>query len=33
MGKMKSNLLGDVLNVFGSGLSPSNAKDANKTPR
>jgi len=29
LGKMKSNILGDVLNVFGPGLSPSNAKDKN----
>jgi hypothetical protein len=26
MGKMKSNVMGDVLNIFGAGLSPKNAK-------
>lgn len=26
LGKMKSNVLGDVLNIFGHGLNPSNAK-------
>lgn len=26
LGKMKSNVLGDVLNIFGPGLNPTNAK-------
>ena len=26
LGKMKSNVIGDTLNIFGPGLSPSNAK-------
>ena len=26
LGKMKSNVLGDVLNIFGPGLNPSNAR-------
>ncbi len=33
MGKMKSNVLGDILNIFGPGLNPSNAKDVNQVPR
>lgn len=33
LGKMKSNVLGDVLNVFGPGLNPSNAKEQNQIPR
>lgn len=33
LGKMKSNVLGDVLNIFGPGLNPSNAKEKNKIPR
>jgi hypothetical protein len=30
---MKSNLLGDIMNIFGPGLSPSNAKDGKVVPR
>jgi len=26
MGKMKSNAMGDILNIFGAGLSPKMAK-------
>jgi tubby and related proteins len=33
LGKMKSNVLGDVLNVFGPGLNPSNAKEKGVAPR
>ena len=33
LGKMKSNALGDVLNVFGPGLNPSNAKEKGVEPR
>ena len=33
LGKMKSNVLGDVLNIFGPGLNPSNAKEKNEVPR
>ncbi len=33
VGKMKSNLLGDIMNIFGPGLSPSNAKDGKVVPR
>jgi hypothetical protein len=33
IGKMRSNLLGDVLNIYGPGLNPENAKNANVTPR
>lgn len=30
---MKSNILGNVLNIFGTGLNPSNAKEKNMAPR
>jgi len=30
---MKSNILGDVLNIFGPGLNPDNAKDKKIIPR
>ena len=30
---MKSNILGNVLNIFGAGLNPSNAKEKNMAPR
>jgi hypothetical protein len=30
---MKSNILGNVLNIFGPGLNPSNAKEKSMTPR
>jgi len=30
---MKSNVLGDVINIFGTGLSPSNAKERGVAPR
>lgn len=30
---MKSNLLGDILNIFGPGLNPSNAHEKNQIPR
>lgn len=30
---MKSNALGDILNVFGPGLNPSNAKEKGVPPR
>jgi hypothetical protein len=33
LGKMKSNVLGDVFNIFGPGPSPSNAKEKNIPPR
>lgn len=33
LGKMKSNILGDILNVYGPGLNPSNAKDKSQIPR
>lgn len=33
LGKMKSNLLGDILNIYGPGLNPSNAKDKHQIPR
>lgn len=33
LGKMKSNVLGDVINIFGTGLSPSNAKERGIAPR
>lgn len=33
LGKMKSNVLGDMLNIYGPGLNPSNAKDKNQIPR
>ena len=31
--KMKSNMMGDVLNIYGPGLNPSNAKDKHQMPR
>ena len=33
IGKMKSNVIGDRLDIFGPGLNPSNAKDKNVVPR
>lgn len=33
IGKMKSNVLGDVLNIFGPGYNPTNARDKNQVPR
>ena len=33
IGKMKSNVLGDQLNIFGPGLNPSNAREKNQVPR
>ena len=30
---MKSNVLGDILNIFGPGFNPSNARDKNQVPR
>lgn len=30
---MKSNVIGDVLNVFGPGSNPSNAKELGQAPR
>lgn len=33
MGKMKSNLVGNVYNIFGPGLNPSTAKNYNIIPR
>ena len=30
---MKSNIGGNVYNIFGSGLNPSNAKERNLPPR
>lgn len=33
LGKLKSNLFGDVLNLFGPGLNPSNAQEQDSIPR
>ena len=33
LGKIKSNLLGNTLNIFGKGRSPSHAKSKNEAPR
>lgn len=33
LGKMKSNLLGNVMNIFSPGLSMADAKQRNETPR
>lgn len=33
VGKLKSNLFGDVINLFGVGLSPGEAKERNCIPR
>jgi hypothetical protein len=33
LGKMKSNVLGDVLNIYGPGLNPKNSKETNLPPR
>lgn len=33
LGKMKSNIMGDVLNVFGPGYNPANAKERKEKPR
>jgi hypothetical protein len=33
LGKLKSNLFGDVINLFGIGLNPGEAKDRNCIPR
>lgn len=33
LGKIKSNLLGDTLNIYGAGLNPSNSKDKGEPPR
>ena len=33
LGKMKSNVLGDMLNIYGPGFNPSNAREKNQVPR
>lgn len=33
LGKMKSNVIGDMLNIYGPGLNPSNAKEKKEVPR
>jgi hypothetical protein len=33
MGKMKSNIAGNVYNIFGPGMNPSNAKANSIPPR
>jgi hypothetical protein len=33
LGKMKSNLFGDVFNLFGFGLNPAKAKEEGQIPR
>lgn len=33
LGKLKANIFGDVINLFGVGLNPSDAKDRNCIPR
>ena len=30
---LKSNFLGDIINLYGPGLSPSDAKESSKIPR